>query len=173
MDSVDQARVTALLKAWSDGDAAAQDELIPLVYDQLRRLARYYRKKGGGGETIQTTALVHEAYVRLVKIQDVDWNGRGHFFAVAAQLMRRILVDAARAHGAAKRGGGGSRVVDVALDEIPAPDSDRSVEILALHEALTRLADIDARRAQVVELRVFGGLTHEEPPRCSVYRLRA
>jgi RNA polymerase sigma factor (TIGR02999 family) len=162
MEPIEPGRVTALLKAWVSGDENAQTELIPLVYNELRRLARYYRRKGGGGDTIQTTALVHEAYLRLLKIDNVDWNDRAHFFAVAAQLMRRILVDMARAGAAAKRGGRDRRVADIALDEIPVPGSNRAAELLAVDEALSRLTELDPRRARVVELRVFGGLTHEE-----------
>lgn len=162
MEPSDPGKVTALLKAWIGGDATAQAELIPLVYSELHRLARYYRRKGGGGETMQTTALVHEAYVRMVQIDEIGWNDRTHFFAVAAQVMRRILVDTIRARGAAKRGGRGERVVDIALDEMPAPGSDRAAELLAVNDALERLAALDARRARVVELRVFGGLTHQE-----------
>jgi len=162
MEPINPGRVTALLKAWVGGDADAQSELIPLVYNELHRLARYYRRKGGGGDTIQTTALVHEAYLRLLKIDNIDWNDRAHFFAVAAQLMRRILVDMMRADGAAKRGGRDKRVAIVALDEIPIPGSDRAAELLAVDEALSRLTELDPRRARVVELRVFGGLTHEE-----------
>jgi len=162
MEPINPGRVTALLKAWVGGDADAQSELIPLVYNELHRLARYYRRKGGGGDTIQTTALVHEAYLRLLKIDNIDWNDRAHFFAVAAQLMRRILVDMMRADGAAKRGGRDKRVANVALDEIPIPGSDRAAELLAVDEALSRLTELDPRRARVVELRVFGGLTHEE-----------
>ena len=150
------------MKAWVGGDADAQSELIPLVYNELHRLARYYRKKSGGGDTVQTTALVHEAYLRLLKIDNVDWNDRSHFFAVAAQLMRRILVDMARAGGAVKRGGRDQRVDDVVLDQLPAPGTERAAELLAVDEALDRLAELDPRRARVVELRVFGGLTHEE-----------
>lgn len=163
MEPVDPGRVTALLKAWVGGDADAQGELIPLVYNELHRLARHYRRKGGGaGDTIQTTALVHEAYLRLLKIETVDWNDRGHFFAVAAQLMRRILVDMVRAGGAVKRGGRDQRVDNVVLDQLPAPGSDRAGELLAIDQALDRLTEIDPRRARVVELRVFAGLTHEE-----------
>ncbi len=163
MDPVDPGKVTALLKAWVGGDADAQSELIPLVYNELHRLARYYRRKDSSGHyTIQTTALVHEAYLRLLKIDNVDWNDRAHFFAVASQLMRRILVDMVRAGGAIKRGGREQRVTDIALDDIPAPGSDRAVALLAVDDALNRLTEIDPRRARVVELRVFGGLTHEE-----------
>lgn len=162
MDVPDQGKVTALLKAWVAGSTDAQTELMPLVYDELRRLARYYRRKNSGSETIQTTALVHEAYLRLVRIDGIDWNDRAHFFAVAAQLMRRVLVDTARASGAAKRGGRETRLDGLSLDELPSPAGSAPVEILAVDEALERLAGIDPRRARVVELRVFGGLTHEE-----------
>lgn len=151
--------ITQLLKAWSGGDAAAQEQLIPVVYQELRQLARRYRQKS---DTFQTTALVNEAYVRLVGIDGVDWRDRVHFFAVSAQLMRRILVDSVRARGAAKRGGGSTRVYVIQPDELPAPDSERAGELIALDAALTRLAQLDPRRARVVELRVFGGLTEEE-----------
>src|SRR5215475_3447543 len=105
MEPRESGKVTALLKAWGRGDPAAQSKLIPLVYQELRRLARHYRKKGNSGDTLQTTALVHEAYLRLVDIDNVEWQDRVHFFAVSAQLMRRILVDTARARSASKRGG--------------------------------------------------------------------
>ena len=162
MEPVDPGRVTALLKAWVGGNADAQAELIPLVYNELHRIAQHYRRQGAAGGTIQTTALVHEAYLRLLKIDGIDWNDRAHFFAVAAQLMRRILVDVARAGGAIKRGGRDQRVDDVTLDQLPAPGSERAAELLAIDQALNRLTEIDARRARVVELRVFAGLTHEE-----------
>ena len=151
-----------MLKAWSAGDAAAQKRLIPLVYDELRRVAKAYRRKVGAGDTLQTTALVHEAYMRLVDIPNVDWNDRVHFFAVSAKLMRRILVDAARARGAAKRGGPVGVFHHPNLDEIPAPDSGRASVLIALDEALSRLTEFDPRRARIVELRVFGGLSVEE-----------
>ena len=154
--------ITRLLKAWSDGNSAARDELIPLVYKELRHLARQYRYKSGAGDTLQTTALVNEAYLRLVDLHDVDWRDRVHFFAVSAQLMRRILVDAARARGAVKRGGEAKRVEDLSPDQVPAPDSSRAGELVALDDALTSLAQLDPRRARVIELRVFGGLTMEE-----------
>jgi len=151
--------ITELLKAWSGGDSAAQERLIPLVYKELRQLAGRYRQKS---DTLQTTALVNEAYLRLVDIDSIEWRDRVHFFAVSAQLMRRILVDAARARGAVKRGGGAARVNDLSPDEVPAPDSERAAELVALDDALTGLAQLDPRRARVVELRVFGGLTMEE-----------
>jgi len=165
MPSAESTRITGLLKAWAEGDASAQERLIPLVYDELRRLARYYRKGAGAGDTLQTTALVHEAYVRLVGIeQQIDWNSRVHFYAVSAQLMRRILVDSARAHHAAKRGGGFERVdpAILDLDRIPSPESGRGAELTALDAALTALACTNQRLARVIELRVFVGLTVEE-----------
>lgn len=164
MSSAESGRVTTLLKAWANGSEAARDELIPLVYEELRRLARRHRRKVSAGETFKTTALVHEAYVRLVGIEGIEWQDRVHFFAVSAQLMRRILVDAVRARRAAKRGGGarifGAGILE--LDAIPAPDSEQGGEVLALDEALVTLAELDPRRARIVELRVFGGLTVEE-----------
>jgi len=157
----DPADITGLLKAWSSGDAAAQDRLIPLVYKELHRLARRYRHKSGAGDTLQTTALVNEAYLRLVDIHNVNWRDRVHFFAVSAQVMRRILVDTARARGAAKRGQA-STVLALDPDLVPAPDSARAAEVIALDDALNSLAKMDARRARVIELRVFGGLTMDE-----------
>lgn len=154
--------ITLLLKAWSDGDAAAQERLIALVYKELRQLARRHRRKSGVGETLQTTALVNEAFLRLAGIHNVDWRDRAHFFAVAAQVMRRILVDSARSQGAVKRGGNTQRVQSLDPDAVPAPDSHRAAELVALDDALTRLAQLDARRARVIELRIFGGLTMEE-----------
>ena len=151
--------ITRLLKAWSGGDSAAREQLIPLVYRELRQLAGRYRQKS---QTLQTTALVNEAYLRLVDIDGVEWRDRVHFFAVSAQMMRRILVDAARARGTVKRGGGVARVNDLSPDEIPAPDSERAAELIALDDALSSLAQLDPRRARVIELRVFGGLTMEE-----------
>jgi RNA polymerase sigma factor (TIGR02999 family) len=154
--------ITGLLKAWVAGDQSAHEQLMPLVDNELRHLARYYRHNAGAGNTMQTTALVHEAYLRLVDIDNVDWHDRVHFFAVSAQLMRRILVDTARAHGAVKRGGRAPRIERPNFDAIPSPESDRAVELIVLDDALTALAQLDARRAQVVEMRVFSGLTEEE-----------
>jgi RNA polymerase sigma factor (TIGR02999 family) len=155
-------KITALLKAWVNGNTTAREQLIPHVYSELHRLARHYRRNAGAGETLQTTALVHEAYLRLVDIHDVDWHDRAHFFAVSSQLMRRIVVDTARARGAAKRGGSATPVRVTSLDEIPAPDSGRSAELIALDEALDSLAQLDPRRARTVELRIFGGMSVEE-----------
>jgi len=161
MESAGPEKITALLKAWRAGDEAAEPQLLPLVYSELKRMAKRYRRNAGAGDTLQTTALVHEAYLRLVNIDNVDWRDRVHFFAVSAQIMRRILVDAARASGSAKRGGGIS-MEDMELSNIPAPESERGRELVALDEALTALAEQDPRRARVIELRVFSGLTAEE-----------
>ena len=156
-------KITRLLKAWAGGDQAAQQELIPLVYDELRELASRYRRKAAAGDTLQTTALVNEAYLKLVDIDTVNWRDRVHFFAISANIMRRILIDLARAHSAEKRGGPAKAViVPDDWDEIPSPASDRAEELLALDEALTRLVEMDGRRGRIVELRVFGGLSVEE-----------
>ena len=156
--------MTQLLKAWSRGDQTALERLTPMVYDRLRRLASHYVRRERAGQTLQRTALVHEAYVRLIEGADADWRDRAHFFAVAAQVMRRILVDAARARHAEKRGGQFARVDPSELDieTIAAPGTDRAFELCALDDALSSLARLDPRRAQVIELRFFGGLTVEE-----------
>jgi RNA polymerase sigma factor (TIGR02999 family) len=158
-------KITGLLKAWSAGDTTAEQQLIPLVYTELRRLARRYRRKSSAGDTLQTTALVHEAYLRLVDIENVGWQDRGHFFAVSAQVMRRLLVDAARARGAAKRGGPQLSLEEIDADQIPAARPQQSADLLALDAALNELAAQDPRRARVIELRVFGGLTVDETAR--------
>src|ERR1700704_5998803 len=156
--------ITELLKAWGSGDAAALDQLTPLVYEELRRLARRYMRNERAGNTLQTTALVHEAYLRLVNVKNVNWSDRVHFFAVSAQIMRRILVDAARARASAGRGGLAQREAHSAihLDEIPDARSNRGAEFIAVDDALQLLAEFDPRKAQVVELRYFGGLSVEE-----------
>lgn len=146
--------VAELLRAWSTGDSTASDKLIPLVYDELHRQAQRYLRREVDGHTLQTTALVHEAYLRLVDQRTVRWESRTQFFGVAAQLMRRILVDHARKHNAAKRGGS---VIQVPLDET-APAQESDVDLVALDEALIRLAIMDQRQAKVVELRYFAGL---------------
>jgi RNA polymerase sigma factor (TIGR02999 family) len=159
------AEITRLLKAWGQGDSGALDRLTPLVYDQLRRMARSYMRQERAGQTLQATALVNEAFLRLVDARGVAWNDRVHFFAVCARVMRRILVDAARARGAVKRGGRAERVdhsTGIDFDQLQSPGSDTSGQICALEEALNALAQIDPRRAQVIELRFFGGLTVEE-----------
>ena len=159
MGDASSVQITRLLKAWSDGDQAAADELAPLVYQELRRMARRYMQREREGHTLQTTALVNEAYLRLVDAGEVRWQDRVHFFAVSAQMMRRILVDAARAKGTGKRGGQSPHVnLNEALDAAPA----RASELIALDEALEELARMDPRKAKVVELRYFGGLSVEE-----------
>jgi RNA polymerase sigma factor (TIGR02999 family) len=151
--------VTQLLIDWSRGDQAALDSLMPLVYQELRRLAHCYMRRERVGHTLQTTALINEAYLRLVEQQHVQWHNRAHFFAISAQLMRRILVDHARSHARAKRGGG---VLKMSLDEALVPSQKRAAELVALDDALQSLATVDLRKSQVVELRFFGGLSVEE-----------
>jgi len=151
--------VTGLLLAWSQGDESALQKLIPVVYEELRRLAHHYMSLERPGHTLQTTALIHEAYQRLINTPNVRWQDRSHFFAVCAQLMRRILVDHARSRQYLKRGGGVQRV---SLDHALEVSQDQSTDLFAIDGALTALAVVDARKAQVVELRFFGGLTVEE-----------
>lgn len=151
--------VTQLLLAWSRGDRAALDRLIPLVSTELHRLAHHYMRRERTGHTLQTTALVNEAYVRLVDASRVEWRDRAHFFAVSANLMRRILVDFARKRGYQKRGGGAVMIV-LDQDDIPSPQP--GPDIVALDAALEALAAFDPRAASIVELRFFGGLTVEE-----------
>lgn len=151
--------ITQLLAEWREGNQAALDELYPLVYDELHRLARRYMSRERKGHTLQTTALINEAYVRLVDQRSVQWANRSHFFAISAQIMRRILIDHARRHAYAKRGGGARQV---SLDETATiVDNDLS-EFLRLDEALKSLAELDPRRSQVVELKYFGGLNNDE-----------
>ena len=152
-------RATELLQAWGAGDAAAFELLIPLVHAELRRLARRYMGHERSGHTLQPTALVNEAYLRLVDLQRMRWQDRAHFLAMAARLMRRILVDNARSKGYRKRGGGARQVT---LDEALIISSPRSDDLIALDDALTQFAAISPRKAEVVELRFFGGLSVEE-----------
>jgi RNA polymerase sigma factor (TIGR02999 family) len=152
------AQVTDLLVAWSNGDKLAYDRLVPLVYDELHRLAHRYMSGERPGHTLQTTALVDEAYLRLVD-QKVHWQNRSHFFAIAAEVMRRILIDYARRRRYTKRGGA---VQQVELDEAMLMARERSSELIALDDALKRLAEFDERKSRVVELRFFGGLSVEE-----------
>jgi RNA polymerase sigma-70 factor, ECF subfamily len=155
-----QGEVTRLLLAWNQGDQSAIERLMPLVYDELRRLAERHFRRERVGHTLQPTAVVHEAYFRLVDQTRVTWKNRGHFFAVASQAMRRILVDYARARAADKRGGGEKRVTLASAEAPPEPSGE--VDLLALDEALTRLKVLDGAQAQIVELRFFGGLSIEE-----------
>ena len=151
--------LTQLLIDWSNGDESAPDKLFPLVYAELKRTAHRYLRKETPGHTLQTTALVNEAYLRLIDQQRVHWQNRAQFYAIAAIVMRRILVDHARSHARLRRGGGGRRI---SLDEVATVSDERAAELLALDEALQSLAQVDARRSQVVELRFFGGLSNAE-----------
>jgi RNA polymerase sigma-70 factor, ECF subfamily len=152
--------VTELLKAWGDGDPAALDRLVPIVYGELHRQADRYLRRESPGHTLQPTALVNEAYLRLVDQHQARWQNRSQFFGVAAQLMRRILVDHARRHAAAKRGG--ASAVPVSLDEEALEASGGDVDLVSLDDALRRLAELDEQQARVVELRYFAGLGIEE-----------
>jgi RNA polymerase sigma-70 factor (ECF subfamily) len=157
--------ITDLLHAWSDGDRDALDRLTPLVSDQLRRLAANRMREERPGHLLQTTALVNEAYLRLLKIGVLEWRDRAHFFAVAARILRRVLVDTARKQRSMKRGGNvphAAHATDIDFDQLPAPNTDKPAELCALDVALTSLAQLDPRRAQVIEMRFFGGLTVEE-----------
>jgi RNA polymerase sigma factor (TIGR02999 family) len=151
--------VTQWLLDWGRHDKAGLDQMLPVVYEELHRLAVQYLGREGTGHTLQPTALVNEAFLKLVDQRAVKWQNRAHFFGIAAQAMRRILVDHARAHAAGKRGGGERRV---SLDDAPAVTGTVDIDVLALDEALTRLAAIDPQQSRVVELRFFGGLTMEE-----------
>jgi len=150
--------VTALLDNWNRGDQSALEQLLPLVYAELRQIASRQLRRERVGHTLQPTALVHEAYLRLVDQRNVDWQSRAHFFGVAAQVMRRILVDHARRHKAGKRGEG----VRVSLDEAKEMEAAKEIPILALDHALDRLEQFDSELAKIVELRAFGGLTIDE-----------
>ena len=151
--------VSHLLRACRQGDESAMDKLMPLVYNELRRLAHRYMIREKAGHTLQTTALVNEAYLRLVDLKRIEWQDRAHFFAMAAKFMRRILVDFARSRGYQKRGGDAQKVsLDESLFVSPEPGAD----LIRIDEALSSLAEFDARKARVVELRFFGGMTEEE-----------
>jgi len=151
--------VTQLLVHWGKGDKQALDRLMPLVYDELHRMASRYLRRERQGHTLQTTALINEAYLRIVDQDRVNWQNRAHFFGVAAQMMRRILVDHARSHLYAKRGGGAQKLT---LDEAIATPQERDLDLVALDDALTALAEIDPQQSRIIELRFFGGLTIEE-----------
>jgi RNA polymerase sigma factor (TIGR02999 family) len=159
LDSPSAHEVTRLLKAWSVGDQSALEQLTPLVYRQLHRIARHYMLGERSGHTLQTTALVNEAYLRLVDCGKVNWQDRAHFFAVSAQLMRRILIDFARSRGSVKRG---RAVAYISLDEAPSVGQEPDVNLVALDDALKALSMLDERKSKIVELRFFGGLSVEE-----------
>lgn len=154
-----QSGITQLLASASKGDQAALDELLPLVYNELRRLADSYLQQERANHTLQATALVHEAYLRLVDQTNISWQNRAHFFSVAAKVMRNILVDHARSHNAQKRGGG---LTKLSLDEAVSFFEERDVNLVALDEGLNELAELDPQQARIVELRFFGGLKIEE-----------
>jgi RNA polymerase sigma-70 factor (ECF subfamily) len=151
--------VTYLLAQIRKGDREAESRLIPLVYSELRRLAGYFLSGEKPDHTLQPTALVHEAYLRLTQLKEIDWQSSSHFFAISSQMMRRILIDHARAQLSQKRGG---RVREISIDELPDVTAEQSERLLALEDALIRLNELDHRQSQVVELRFFGGLTEEE-----------
>jgi RNA polymerase sigma factor (TIGR02999 family) len=158
MTVISEPRLTQLLQAWGDGDEGALERLTPLVYSELRRIARAYMRRERPGHTLQATALVNEAFVRLVNVRQIAWRDRGHFFALAARLMRRVLTDAARARGSQKRDSGMADVAVADTSFAVSPPQD----LLALDEALTRLTRLDPRQGKVVELRFFGGFSVEE-----------
>lgn len=151
--------ITQILKKWSDGDEASLDTLVTILYQELHRLAHRMLAKNSGHNTIQTTALVHEAYIRLVNIKEIDWQNRVHFFAVSANLMRNILVDFARGRSSQKRGG---MVTHLELDESFSFSLEKSDDLIMLDEALNKLAELNERQTRIVELKFFGGLTEEE-----------
>ena len=155
-------QITQMLQAWSNGDQAALDALMPIVYEELHKQAARYLRRERADHTLQTTALIHETYLKLIDQREVNWENRNHFFAIAANLMRRILVDHARSKKREKRGGAAA---DLPLDEaalVVSADSGQNIDLIALDEALNRLAEFDARQVQVVELRYFSGLSLEE-----------
>jgi RNA polymerase sigma factor (TIGR02999 family) len=159
MNEFSSQQITQLLLAWGDGDKEALDKLMPLVYDDLRQIAGRYMRGQRAGHTLQTTALVNEAYVRLIDSSLVKWHDRTHFFAISAQLMRRVLIDFARAKNSLKRGG---EQIQISLaEEIEAP-MEKETDLVALDEALQNLAKLSLRQSQIVELRYFGGLSEEE-----------
>ena len=155
----DSDNVTRLLLEWGDGNQQALEALVPLIYKELRNLAHNFLYRERPGHTLQTTALVHEAYLKLIDQNDARWQNRAHFFAIAAQAMRRILIDSARKHAAAKRGG---PQAELSLDEVADIALEPDINLLKLDEALNQLAKIDPRQSRIVELRYFGGLTIEE-----------
>jgi RNA polymerase sigma-70 factor (ECF subfamily) len=154
-----QHEVTQILHDWSGGDANAPERLMPFVYDELRRLARTFLFRERDGHTLQPTALVHEAYLRLVDQTRVNWQNRAHFYGIASSMMRRVLIDHARAHATEKRGGGAIRL---SIDDVQVSLEERAASFVALDEALKRLEQMDDRKCKVVEMRFFGGLSDEE-----------
>ncbi len=160
MQDIDSHQITMLLADWSKGDELALEQLMPLVYDELRRMARRFMRKQSAGHTFQTTELIHEAYLKIAKADEQNWQNRAHFFGVAARAMRHILVDYARSKNSQKRGGALAK--KITLEENLVASMNRSAEIVALDDALKQLAVFDERKASVVEMKFFGGLTREE-----------
>ena len=154
-----QHEVTQILHDWSGGDRQAPERLMPLVYDEMRRVARSFLARERGGHTLQPTALVNEAYLRLVDQRSVSWQNRAHFYGIAASMMRRVLIDHARAHATEKRGGG---AVHLSFDDVQVPLEERAASFVAMDEALEKLSQMDERKGRIVEMRFFGGLTDEE-----------
>jgi RNA polymerase sigma-70 factor, ECF subfamily len=159
LDSVQQHEVTKILLDWSGGDPQAPERLMPFVYDELRRLARSFLARERDGHTLQPTALVNEAYLRLVGQTRVSWQSRAHFYGIASSMMRRVLIDHARAHATMKRGGG---AVHLSIEDVQVPLEERAQSLVALDEALDRLKALDERKCRVVEMRFFGGLEDKE-----------
>lgn len=159
MEGEIQHEVTQMLRDWSGGDTSAAERLMPFVYDELRRLAQSFLARERDEHTLQSTALVHEAYLRLVDQTRVNWRNRAHFYSVAASMMRRILIDHARAHATVKRGGA---AIKLSLDDLQLPLEERAAGLIALDECLQRLSHMDERKGRVVELRFFGGMGDEE-----------
>lgn len=159
MSSDPQHEVTQILQNWSGGDSEAPARLMPFVYDEMRRLAGVFLAKERGNHTLQPTALVHEAYVRLVDQTRVNWQNRAHFYGIAASMMRRVLIDHARAHVTDKRGG---TTIRLSIDDVQVPVEERAAALLDLDEALERLKEIDERKCKIIEMSFFGGLSDEE-----------
>jgi RNA polymerase sigma factor (TIGR02999 family) len=159
MSSERQHEVTQILQNWSGGDPEAPARLMPFVYDEMRRLARSFLGRERGSHTLQPTALVHEAYIRLVDQRSVNWQNRAHFYGIASSMMRRVLIDHARAHATDKRGGAATRL---SIDDVQIPIGERAAALLDLDEVLEKLKKIDERKCQIVEMRFFGGLSDEE-----------
>ena len=168
MGNTPSSETTQLLRAWAGGDRAALEQLTPRVYHELRRIAGHLMRDERPGRTIQTTALVHEAYLKLIDVTNVDWQHRAHFFAISAQVMRHILLDRARRRVAAKRGG---QMPRVNLDDLPNLGSGRARELIALDDALNALEKLDPRKGRVIELRFFGGLSVEETAAVAVIQV--
>jgi RNA polymerase sigma-70 factor, ECF subfamily len=154
-----QHEVTQILQNWSGGDPGAPERLMPFVYDEMRRLARAFLAKERGNHTLQPTALVHEAYARLVDQTRVNWQNRAHFYGIASNMMRRVLIDHARAHATGKRGG---KVLHLSIDDVQIPIEERAASLLDLDEALEKLKEMDERKCKIIEMRFFGGLSDEE-----------